>query len=423
MKYKLVKGVLFAMLSITLACKKDKVTDPTDLEIIAPTPVGVVNGPKTTKEIGPNGGLIETAEGISISIPDGALDKNTVITVEPISTTNPAGIGQSFRLLPHGTKFAKPIEMTFSYAAVANSIPLVEGLTVSYQDDQGIWRVEGNTRTNATEQTITVVTDHFSDWVPMKWLDLIPGNAQLEVGKSLTLKAVRYIQVEDEDFLVVPLVPSKVKDRPVIRPVALAQKHIIKWELGGPGELKANGNTATLTAPKSVTSGSGAAVSLQVKSPGVTKRLLVSNITYLSDEYLLVSFNGGEWKSYYGALTNIQQKYNAITGMVNPGDEFVPLAIMWNTGEGNHPWTAIHEPNKFVEFQYAYSTEDHLSHLYENSKEDWVPSGGSLNIPKINKDGYTEGTFNLSSAGRWVDGEYAGKLTISGKFKLKFHQF
>ncbi|VTR43503.1 hypothetical protein [Sphingobacterium thalpophilum] len=423
MKYKLVKGVLFAMLSITLACKKDKVTDPTDLEIIAPTPIGVVNGPKTTKEIGPNGGLIETAEGISISIPDGALDKNTVITVEPISTTNPAGIGQSFRLLPHGIKFTKPIEMTFSFAAVASSIPLIEGLTVSYQDDQGIWRVEGNTRTNPTDQTITVVTDHFSDWVPMKWLDLVPGNAQLEVGKSLTLKAVRYIQVEDDDFLIVPLVPSKVKDRPVIRPVALAQKHIVKWELGGPGELKANGNTATLTAPKSVASGNGAAVSLQVKSPGVTKRLLVSNITYLSDEYLLVSFNGGEWKSYYGALTNIQQKYNAITGMVNPGDEFVPLAIIWNTGEGNHPWTAIHEPNKFVEFQYAYSTKDHLSHLYENSKEDWVPSGGSLNIPKINKDGYTEGTFNLSSAGRWVDGEYAGKLTISGKFKLKFHQF
>jgi hypothetical protein len=182
----------------------------------------------------------------------------------------------------------------------------------------------------------------------------VPGNAALEAGKKLTIKAVGYIPVPDQDLLIVPLVLGKAKDIPVIRAVPLDNRHIVRWELGSPGSLELNGNSAVLTAPATVTGGSGAAVSLEIKSPGTIKRLLVSNITYVSDQYLMVRFGGEEWMPYFGVLSNIQGKYYSISGMVNPSDQTVPLVIMWTKGEGMHNWTDVHERTNFVDFQYAY---------------------------------------------------------------------
>ena len=109
-KYKNILQYLFSALYIFIsvtACRKDTISgDPTSNDAgVTPlvTSTGTSLGARVTKEIGNEGGTLESADGIlKITIPAGALSTTTVIGIEPVSNTNIAGIGNAFRLTPHG---------------------------------------------------------------------------------------------------------------------------------------------------------------------------------------------------------------------------------------------------------------------------------------------------------------------------------
>ncbi|HTE11114.1 MAG TPA: hypothetical protein VK645_09090 [Chitinophagaceae bacterium] len=189
---------LLAIIFVTITgCQKKDNLQPSPVDEVkgAVRPTGTSLGTIITKEIGPAGGIIKTADDVvSISIPAGALSANTVIGIEPVTNTNLAGLGKAYRLTPHGQQFAKPVALKFSYQDEKDSIAMQEALGLSYQDEKGIWHFMGNHALDTTAKTVTYKSTHFSDWALMPWLVLSPYFKIVSEDEEVDIEALQYIR-------------------------------------------------------------------------------------------------------------------------------------------------------------------------------------------------------------------------------------
>ncbi|RYF71806.1 MAG: hypothetical protein EOO39_13280, partial [Cytophagaceae bacterium] len=223
------KSFLYLLLTIlmlgTISCKHDP-------DAVIPgspggdgtqQPVGESLGERETKQIGPAGGSIQSGDGtLTITVPAGALTALTEVGIEPITSTCPGGIGDGWRLTPHGKAFAKPVEIKLNYAAQKDSVSLPQALGLAYQDSKGVWRFVGNTSINAGTHTLTMQTTHFSDWVVVQWMTLSPISARVGQKQQVTLKALKYITPSlSEDGLVLQSVAEYENGYPIAEPEPL----------------------------------------------------------------------------------------------------------------------------------------------------------------------------------------------------------
>lgn len=158
-------------------CKKDNATaDPrTDLQP-AITPIGTPVGSPVSKSIGNAGGSLISPDGrFKITIPSGALNSNTNITIQPVTNEAPGGIGLAYDLLPNGTTFSKPITLTFNYtnAEVPDNIPYF--LFIAYQDSARAWKADARQRDfDTVAKTVSLDVDHFTIFT---FVDMMPIQA------------------------------------------------------------------------------------------------------------------------------------------------------------------------------------------------------------------------------------------------------
>jgi hypothetical protein len=130
-----------------------------------PTLPGVPVDPTIATTISAAGGTVATADGaLRVSVPAGTVAAATAFTITPIANTARGAVGGAFRLGPEGTRFTQPVTLTFKGPESYGRGTSLAGVGVSYQDARGYWqRVEPVTR-DAAANTISVQTDHFSDW-------------------------------------------------------------------------------------------------------------------------------------------------------------------------------------------------------------------------------------------------------------------
>lgn len=285
-------------------------------------PVGESLGERVTKQIGSGGGSIQSGDGtLTITVPAGALTALTEVGIEPITSTCPGGIGDGWRLTPHGKAFSKPVEIKMDYSAQRDSISLPQALGLAYQDSKGVWRFVGANAVDANTHTLTMHTSHFSDWVVVQWMTLSPLSVRLSEQQQVTIKALKYITPSlSEDGLVLQSVAEYENGYPIAEPEPFDPKYIKKWSLGGVGSLKVSAtmNEAVYTAPAQIQKTSTAAVSLELKGIFTTftgQNLLVSNITVMGFEiaYLQVAEKHGPGKRdseliIYGSNFGAQDK-------------------------------------------------------------------------------------------------------------------
>jgi hypothetical protein len=89
-----------------------------------------------SKEIGEVGGSVTSADGrLTVDIPAGALTESTMISIQPISSTLPMGIGDAYRLSPEGQIFSLPATITFNYDDTALRGSSSQLLYIAYQDE------------------------------------------------------------------------------------------------------------------------------------------------------------------------------------------------------------------------------------------------------------------------------------------------
>lgn len=85
---------------------------------------------QSQKSIGPSGGTIETADGVVLTIPEGALDNTTLIKISKInrsdiSAAEPQGapyVGNLYSFEPHGQTFRKPVHIDLPTNSKANTV-------------------------------------------------------------------------------------------------------------------------------------------------------------------------------------------------------------------------------------------------------------------------------------------------------------
>ena len=284
---------------VTFACEKAEVTQPDEPKVTGLVrPVGSPSGGGVKKTIGPAGGALQSLDGrISIEIPQGALNSNETVGIEQVSNTNIAGIGAAFRLTPHGQTFAKPVNITYSWASYADSVGLLQTLGLAYQMADGVWKFVGADGFNSQSKTVSFKTTHFSDWSLMNRISLSPYKTDLETGQKQTIKAMIFTEA-DYDNLFIPLVndpsgPYNEPGYPVGTPAPLPSKFIKSWELTGPGDItKSTQQTVEYKAPASVNGTAEATVTMELNAPVPGKFLLVAHISIMGDGWIELSING-----------------------------------------------------------------------------------------------------------------------------------
>jgi hypothetical protein len=158
------------------------------------TAVGVPNGPVTTKSIGQAGGSIASPDGrITVTVPPNAVPGSVEFRIQPITNLTHGGLGNAYRLEPSDQKFSAPISVSFNFGAqdLKNSIP--ESLAVAYQDKTGVWQSFKNINIDQGKKTLTVSTDHFTDF-SIWTVRLSPEKATLHLRETQHIELIGCIE-------------------------------------------------------------------------------------------------------------------------------------------------------------------------------------------------------------------------------------
>jgi hypothetical protein len=159
-------------------------------------PIGEPFGTPVEEMIGPQGGSLTSADGnLTVDIPSGALTSPVNVSIEMITRTLvdvPENASRTaYRLTPHGQQFSKPVKLTFRFAdeEFESRTPALSG--IAYQDDKGKWKGMGKVQVNEQAKTVSVETNHFSDWTTYETIFLTPkADFSVQVNSSATIRVM-----------------------------------------------------------------------------------------------------------------------------------------------------------------------------------------------------------------------------------------
>ncbi|MGX5816581.1 hypothetical protein ACWKWU_00200 [Chitinophaga lutea] len=147
--------------------------DPTTMRIPFRAEAGQPVGEAVRSVIGPEGGQLSHPAGLTMLVPPGTVARPTAFSIQPLSNTNPGGKGAAYRLLPHGS-FTRPVTLRFVYDKTIPDHAPAGIIAMAYQNDHGIWLAQPGCKTDAATRTVTLETQHFSDWSVFLTVELIP---------------------------------------------------------------------------------------------------------------------------------------------------------------------------------------------------------------------------------------------------------
>jgi hypothetical protein len=189
---KRVSLISFLLLLIFASCKKEdnnpvSTNSPSPIVgIPVPTPVGTPVGSTSTAKIGPAGGSVSSPDGVlSVSIPAGALAKDTTISVQAITNNAPGGLGNGYRLGPNGMQFSTPVTLQFKYPG--DSVQVPELLRVAFQDTDHIWYALPDYSVDSTTGTVSANVSHFTDYIDFEEVSIYPPSARVWVNQTVDL--------------------------------------------------------------------------------------------------------------------------------------------------------------------------------------------------------------------------------------------
>ncbi len=161
---------VYLFFSFAVSAQKNAAADTTAGSVI--TKAGKSEGEKTEINVTKNeGGSIKSSDGkIELIIPEGAVSKKTLITIEPVTNLMANGNGKAYHLEPSGIQFEKPLQLILHYdeEQIKDSTQLLLGIAM--QDESGQWFGLKEFSIDTIAKTISGNINHFSTWAAFEKL-------------------------------------------------------------------------------------------------------------------------------------------------------------------------------------------------------------------------------------------------------------
>ncbi|AFD06066.1 hypothetical protein [Solitalea canadensis] len=420
------KVVIFCLLYIGIsACTKKDIPDHLeDWSGQGATPkerpFGTPIGQATVKQIGPEGGMLASDDGIlQVVVPPGTIPKQVDFSIQPITNTLEGSPGIAYRILPEGLIFLKPVSITFDLQEAGIETEVSDLLFLAYQDKKGHHYLASDTELDKAGKKLTVKTTHFSDWVLAQLFELEVSKEQVSVGDTTSLRLMWHL-----GSLLEPL----TKDQPIGDLVEYSGNvSALRWSIGfGKGTLKASGPSCIYTAPSQVPIENPAQISVTVPVSFYSNKrnsivMISTPIHTAPDDYMIIKVDGKEIKNKApenGESAILLDANNfSISAHLEDGYD-IGIVIPGGPGAGSYPFGE--------DYKKAYidlATNEEFPNSWITQKQncfdcDLVYSEGQVKITKFGGIGeYVEGEFNAEV---WRIGQYnPPKKKIEGKFRAK----
>lgn len=344
----------FAIGLIMMACSKQSNEITRQGAERIKTEKGLATGTPIQKTIGPDGGVLTSADGqLTVTVPQGALGAATDVVIQPITNTLYDGkeFRMAYRLLPEGTNFEKPVMLTFNYEEADLEATTEDLLTIAWQQPDGSWKVEP-TRLNKLTKTLAVETTHFSDWTKTGGLELRVEKELLKPGEKSMLSIVSV----GEDDMLAYLGVSTEDDA---RLTALGNWKIIQGT-GSIQERKAGSKgfayTALYTAPSNIAAPVNVTITAEaegfnkIKDPAApggvrnTGKMILFGRLIVSENFLTGTLDGVPF-GFLGDKVSALGMGGAI--VVSGSDESGEITLSVNANSaGSYPCGQIIQPGK-----------------------------------------------------------------------------
>ena len=381
-------------------------------------PVGRPRGTATTKLIGVEGGTIATPDGVSLTIPAGALATATAISIQPITRTLPGGAGPAVRLSPDGQQFAKPVTLTIAYVLDSLTTRQPDMLMVAYQDDKGIWQSVREVQVDKNQQHITATIHHFSDWSVAERYSLKVDQRDLFAGEQTAIHLLQTAPLQ-------PLSPDGNETDPIYDPVDITR--VGDWQLTGQGTLGFFGEFANYQAPDHLDKPITVSVSVEVKPPsGPGKIILIATIS-VSNGFIDLNYDG---VAYHITDVSAVKVGNTLQFGGQQGSFFI--GILTNRSQGVVPFGDIGTDKGSA--SSVTMTSDLARPVATGFGVRYTVCTRYVNFGWEKEEHYTGGRVSIAQAATVLEGEISGLLArqtaeckhdtkpLSGHFRLKLYQ-
>ncbi|WP_290798662.1 hypothetical protein [Flavihumibacter sp. UBA7668] len=369
------------------------------------------------------GGTFKTADDkLELIFPADAVTQATRIAIQPITNTNPAGVGNSFQL-SSPNELLKPVKIRMSYKEYADSLPGGScALGISYQDSSGVWQLLLGRSLNAANEYVEISTATLSSFCLMQAVRLIPSYSEIAPSQTVELKAVSNILLPDDIDICDLWDVLQGGTIPVEGDFPIKEARIEKWSVAASGEtigtLSPNGARAVYKASQyQLPAINPVTIMLELKAttkPFFAKVFVVPSVRGLSilirdklyvfsDDQVYVSVSGSnevsiQWESNQG-MGGLNIQFNRVN------------SYGWNDPSGKNDFWF--EPSDFSPLSV-------FQHLWDDGRS---ISSGSVRISKTGTVGQPIiGSIIIDRAGRTNtesgNGEYLGDTEILGSFNL-----
>ena len=178
------------------------------------------NRVKYTENVAPGQAKKIVCDGVTLDIPEGAVDQDTEITVIPltevdlarldpgmVNVTSPAA---GYRFLPHGMKFKKPIKISFGYSKSLFAAGQTDNDVTMFYYNESLLRWQQLSRVNVDTSNAKVVSesDHFTDIINSTLV--VPEHPQ---ALSFNPNSIKDIKAADPSANVNLIEPPKVNNK------------------------------------------------------------------------------------------------------------------------------------------------------------------------------------------------------------------
>jgi hypothetical protein len=191
--------LIYALLITSCVYAQKNPADTTRKRCI--TAQGVPYGNIASATLGKQGGSIVSDDGnLELIFPQGALEKNTTITIQAQSSTMPASIGTSYKMEPSGTVFKQPVKVVMHYNDNELKEISKEILSLALQSSNAQWSSVKDVSFDTINKTISGFINHFSSLVVYQKAMLQPKSKTIKVNNKFRFYVTEFITVEDIDF-------------------------------------------------------------------------------------------------------------------------------------------------------------------------------------------------------------------------------